>query len=115
MPVDLKKTKRFGPFELVEKVGVGGMGSVYKAKRPDSEGYLALKIANRVVAGDAVLAHRFDNEFKIASQLQHPHLVRALGHGVEDGIPYLVKPFEVAELIADHCNRCGEHGKQREP
>jgi serine/threonine protein kinase len=105
--LDLKKTKRFGPFELVEKVGVGGMGSVYKARRPDSEGFLALKIANRVVAGDAVLAHRFDNEFKIASQLQHPHLVRALGHGVEDGTPYLVMEFVPGLSLDKHIK---EHG-----
>jgi serine/threonine protein kinase len=46
-----------------------------------------------MVAGDSILAHRFDNEFKIASQLQHPNLVRALGHGVDNNMPYLVMEF----------------------
>jgi serine/threonine protein kinase len=102
-----KKTRVFGPFELLEKVGVGGMGSVYKARRPGVDEYVALKIANRAVAGDPVLVHRFDNEFKIASQLQHPNLVRALGHGIENGTPYLVMEFVPGLSLDKHIKEQG--------
>ena len=88
-----KVLKSFGPYELLEKVGVGGMGSVYKARLSGSEELVALKVASRMVAGDSTLSHRFHNEFKIASQLEHPNLVRVLGHGVEKDIPYLVMEF----------------------
>jgi serine/threonine protein kinase len=88
-----KLLKSFGPYELLEKVGVGGMGSVYKARLSGKEELVALKIASRLVAGDSTLCHRFHNEFKIASQLEHPNLVRVLGHGVENDIPFLVMEF----------------------
>jgi serine/threonine protein kinase len=102
-----KKVRLFGPYELVEKVGAGGMGSVYKARRPGSDQWVALKIANRMVAGDSVLSHRFDNEFKIASQLQHPNLVRALGHGVENNTPYLVMEFVPGLSLDKHIKEQG--------
>src|SRR5271165_2841658 len=85
--------KAFGPYELLEKIGVGGMGSVYRARIIGQEDVVALKIANRVVAGDPVLSCRFYNEFKIASQLCHPNLVRVLGHGNEQEVPYLVMEY----------------------
>ncbi|HWY85978.1 MAG TPA: serine/threonine-protein kinase [Gemmataceae bacterium] len=86
-------SKSFGPYELLEKVGVGGMGSVFKARLKGKEEFVALKIANRAVAGDPVLLQRFQNEFKIASQLQHPNLARFLGYAVENNTPYLVMEF----------------------
>ncbi len=89
----LKSPKPFGAYELLEKVGVGGMGSVYKARLRGCIDFVALKIANAQVAGDAILSQRFENEFKLASHLEHPNLVRALGHGMEDGVPYLVMEF----------------------
>jgi serine/threonine protein kinase len=88
-----KTLKPFGAYELLEKVGVGGMGSVYKARLRGVTDVVALKIANAQVAGDAILSQRFKNEFKLASHLLHPNLVRALGHGVENRVPYLVMEF----------------------
>ncbi len=83
----------FGPFELLAKVGSGGMGSVYKARLIGTKELIAVKIANPVVAADATLSQRFENEFKLASKLLHPNLVRPLDHGVEKGTPYLVMEF----------------------
>jgi serine/threonine protein kinase len=88
-----KKPRHLGRYELVEKLGSGGMGSVYKAREQDKEGFVALKVANRTVAGNSILSQRFHNEFKVASALRHPNLVRALEFGVEDKVPYLVMEF----------------------
>ena len=102
-----KDPKRFGPYELLEKVGVGGMGSVFKARRTDTEDIIALKVAHRLVANDSVLSQRFHNEFKIASQLKHPFLVRALGHGVENGTPFLVLEFVDGPSLDKHLRERG--------
>jgi serine/threonine protein kinase len=88
-----KKPTHMGRYELVEKLGSGGMGSVYRAREQDKEGFVALKVANRTVADDAILSQRFHNEFKVASALRHPSLVRALDFGVEGKVPYLVMEF----------------------
>jgi eukaryotic-like serine/threonine-protein kinase len=88
-----KSPKPFGAYELLEKIGIGGMGSVYKARLYGRHDLIAIKVANAQVAGDAILSQRFENEFKLASHLQHPNLVRALGHGLEDGVPYLLMEF----------------------
>ena len=88
-----KTSRPFGPYELLEKVGVGGMGSVYKARLPGSADLVALKIASRAVADDTILSQRFQKEWKIANGLRHPRLVRTLGHGVENGVPYLMMEF----------------------
>jgi serine/threonine protein kinase len=84
--------KAFGPFQLLQKLGQGGMGSVYKALDENNR-VVALKIASRMVATDPVLSQRFQNEFTITSQLGHRNIVRALGYGVETGLPYLVMEF----------------------
>src|SRR5438067_1910703 len=69
------------------------MGEVFLARAAGTSEVVALKIANQMVANDPVLTQRFRNEFKIASQLQHPNLVRALGYGVESKFSYLVMEF----------------------
>jgi serine/threonine protein kinase len=88
-----KLSRSFGPYELLEKLGMGGMGSVYKARRQGEERLVALKIAHRAVAGNDVLLQRFHNEFTIASELQHPNLVRFLDYAVENKTPYLVMEY----------------------
>ena len=95
MPTDApaKVSMVFGPYELLGKVGTGGMGSVYKARLKGQEELVAVKIAKRVVACDPVLTQRFQNEYKIASRLRHPHLVRFLAYAVESNVPYLVMEF----------------------
>src|SRR5438477_5439850 len=88
-----KTLESFGPYELLEKVGAGGMGSVFKARLKGKEDLVALKIANRAVANDPVLLQRFQNEFKVASELRHPNLVQFLGFALEKNTPYLVMEF----------------------
>src|ERR1700730_9868603 len=86
------ESKSFGSFQLLQKLGQGGMGSVFKALDENNR-VVALKVASRMVATDPVLSQRFQNEFTITSQLDHRNIVRTLGYGVEGGLPYLVMEF----------------------
>jgi serine/threonine protein kinase len=105
--MDMPIKKRFGPFEVLEKLGSGGMGLVFKARYaplsgspPDAhaavlraDDLVALKIANWMVVNEPILGQRFENEHKITRHLRHPNLVRALGFGVENQLPYLVLEY----------------------
>src|ERR1043165_3400898 len=90
--------RRFGPYEILEKLGHGGMGLVFKARSAaqdhlGADDVVALKIANWMVVNEPVLAQRFLNEYTITRQLDHPNLVHVLGYGVEHELPYLVLEY----------------------
>jgi serine/threonine protein kinase len=85
--------KRFGPFDILERLGRGGMGTVYKARHPDYAEPVALKVAHTLVAEEISLSQRFYNEYTIGKQLSHPNLVKVFDYGLEGGIPYLAMEF----------------------
>jgi serine/threonine protein kinase len=88
-----KDLKKFGPFELIERLGRGGMGTVYKARHPDYADPVAIKIAHILVAEEISLSQRFYNEYTLGKQLSHPNLVKVLDYGLVDEIPYLVMEY----------------------
>src|SRR5580704_8540326 len=84
-----------GPYAVLERLGHGSMGTVYKARHKTSGDEVAVKIANDRVMQHPTLGRRFRNEYQVASKMAHANLVRALDYGVEQGVPYLVM-----ELVA---------------
>ena len=81
----------FGPFELVARLGVGGMGEVFLARRDGHE--VALKLIRPELASHESFRRMFANEARIGRRLQHAHLVRVLDDGVLDGVAYLVLEY----------------------
>jgi serine/threonine protein kinase len=90
----------FGQFVLLEKIGHGGMGNVFKATHPNYPSPIALKVAHRRVAQDPELSARFQNEYLLASEFRHPRVVAALDHGKEESLPYLVLEFIPGRSLA---------------
>jgi len=78
-----------GEYEVLEKLGAGGMGEVYRAKHRRLGKLVALKVLPAARVGDAALA-RFHREMEAVGQLDHPHLAEAFDAGEQDGIVYLV-------------------------
>ena len=110
MPLDTSKpdVQSAGPYEIVEKVAEGGMGSVYRARRREGAGdFLAIKIMPAHMAGNPVLVKRFEQEFRAASRLDHPNIVRALDYGETNGVPYLVMEFVEGESLGQRLQRDG--------
>ena len=89
---DFDGLDEIGPYKLLELLGQGGMGAVYKALHPRLEKIVALKVlrAGRIKS-DAL--DRFDREMKALGKLDHPHLIRALDAGEANGTHYLVMEF----------------------
>ncbi|MBI1311729.1 SUMF1/EgtB/PvdO family nonheme iron enzyme [bacterium] len=79
-----------GQYKLVEKIGQGGMGSVWKALHLRLDKHVALKLLPASWTQDPALLSRFDREMKAVAKLEHPHIVRAMDAGEAAGHHYLV-------------------------
>jgi len=83
-----------GKYRILEKVGEGGMGQVYKACHIGFDEPRALKIMNDELTKDPVLVERFKHEAFIARKLLHPNVVRVEDiDEAEDGRPFIVMEF----------------------
>ncbi|MFO0825843.1 MAG: serine/threonine-protein kinase [Gemmataceae bacterium] len=71
----------FGGFILLDKIGEGGMGVVYRALQPRLGRVEALKVIRSDKVGSATVAKRFLREIQLTSVLEHPHIVRAFDAG----------------------------------
>lgn len=100
-----REGERVGPYRLTERIGVGGMGTVYRAERADGQfrQEVALKMVRHGVDREDVL-RRFRTERQILAQLDHPNIARLLDGGVSaDGQPYLVMEFVDGVPIDTYC------------
>lgn len=72
-------------FRLKERLGVGTMGSVYRAESDELKAPVAVKILHPEIAHDESMVDRFQREIVIMERLSHPHIVRHYGGGMMDG------------------------------
>jgi eukaryotic-like serine/threonine-protein kinase len=96
-----------GPYRLVEEVGRGGMGSVWRAQRADGrfEGVVAIKFVQAGWLGAAGV-ERFRVEGSVLARFDHPNIARLIDAGVLGAtLPYLVLEFVEGEPIDAYCNR----------
>ena len=76
--------------ELLEHIGKGGFGSVYKGRHVESGELFAVKLASSTIVAVPDLQVAWEREVKVLSQLQHPHLLQLESHGVDEEVgPYL--------------------------
>ena len=83
----------FPRYELLELLGRGGMGAVYKAKQKDLERLVAIKILPPQASEDPQFAERFSREAKALAMLNHPHIVGIHDFGEVDGMFYIIMEY----------------------
>ena len=83
----------FPQLEVLELIGQGGMGAVFKARQPKLDRFVALKILTRSRAGDAGFAERFTREGRVLARLNHPGIVAVYDFGEADGFFYLLMEY----------------------
>ena len=96
-----------GAYTLLERIGAGGMGTVFLAERSDGafERQVAVKVVRRGMDTETVV-RRFLAERQILSQLNHPNISALLDGGVTpDGRPYLVMEYVDGLPITEYCDR----------
>ena len=98
--------RRLGTYEIVEQIGAGGMGEVYRAVRADDQYHkqVAIKLVRAGQNSDFVI-RRFKNERQILATLDHPNIARLLDGGTtEEGIPYFVMELIEGQPITEYCD-----------
>jgi len=98
--------RRVGTYEVIEMIGEGGMGSVYRAARADQQykKQVAIKVVKRGLDTPFALA-RFRAERQILANLEHPNIARLLDGGTTDaGLPYVVMELVEGLPIDKYCD-----------
>jgi serine/threonine protein kinase len=107
MPPDAPApSQQIGNYDLLGKIAEGGMGAVYKAKNRITGEIVAVKIIPPETAKNPILVRRFEQEFKAASLLDHPNVVKAIEFGTVP-TPFLVMEFVDGESLGQHVERRG--------
>ena len=94
-------------YRLDEKIGSGGMSSVYRAFDPTLERWVAIKLMHRDISHDPDQLERFRREARAVAQLNHPHVVTVIDAGEDDGAPYIVFEYVEGETLKDRIRRMG--------
>jgi serine/threonine protein kinase/Tol biopolymer transport system component len=103
--------KRISQYRIVEQLGSGGMGEVYRAVRADDQyqKQVAIKLVHAGEASGFVIG-RFKKERQILASLDHPNIARLLdGGATEEGVPYFVMELVEGQPIDKYCD-CHELG-----
>jgi serine/threonine protein kinase/tetratricopeptide (TPR) repeat protein len=103
---DLWIGRRVGAYEIVEQIGVGGMGEVYRAVRADDQyrSQVAIKLV-RAGQGSSFVVNRFRAERQILANLDHPNIAKILDGGTTaDGLPYFVMELIDGLTITEYCD-----------
>ena len=99
-------SRRIGSYQIVELIGAGGMGEVYRAFRADDQFLqeVALKLV-RAGSDSSLVVRRFKNERQILAGLEHANIARLLDGGTtETGTPYLVMELVRGHSITEYCD-----------
>jgi len=92
-------------FQLMEKLGEGGMGTVYRARQVSLDRLVALKILPERLTTNAEFVARFERESKIAAKLSHPNIVGAVDAGFSGGKYYFAMEYidgpSLKEILAE--------------
>jgi predicted Ser/Thr protein kinase len=93
-PIPQELAANFPQLEIVELLGRGGMGAVYKARQRGLDRFVALKILPPEVGRDATFAERFEREARALARLNHPHVVTVHDIGrTADGLYYFIMEY----------------------
>jgi serine/threonine-protein kinase len=102
----------FADYQLLARLGEGGMGAVFRAREVHTNRLVALKVLRKGLAVDQDYLQRFERERAVAAQLQHPNLVATLACGVQHGVQYLAMEYVEGETLREKLNR---EGRLKEP
>ena len=96
---------QLGPYQILDPLGAGGMGEVYRCRDNRLNRIVALKILPKEMSNDPVLKQRLEREAKIISTLNHPHICVLHDIGSQHGVDYLVMECIEGETLAKRLER----------
>src|SRR5438876_6386261 len=93
--------RSLGQFRIVERIGSGAMGTVFKAYQPTLDRYVAIKALPTYHARDPNFVRRFAQEARFIAKLAHPNIVQINDFGDQDGITYIVMEYVDGGTLKD--------------
>src|ERR1700704_49293 len=90
-----------GPYRIMDRIGQGGMATVYRAHHPELDRFVAIKVMPEFFAEDETYRERFQLEAQSVAGLRHPNILNAFDFGQKAGVPYLVMELVEAGTLAD--------------
>lgn len=93
-----------GSYRILEKIGLGGMATVFKAYDPGMDRYVAIKIVSPQFAQHPEFRERFRREAKSIAKLEHPHIIPVFAYGEEGETAYLVLRYMDTGTLRDQMN-----------
>jgi eukaryotic-like serine/threonine-protein kinase len=114
--VKLAPGSPLGPYTILERVGRGGMATIYKAYQPALERYVAIEVLPDHLADEPGFRQRLHQEAVAVGRLRHPNILAIYDHGEQDGQTYIVlefidggtlhdrlgKPVPIRRLVSNH-------------
>jgi uncharacterized protein YgiM (DUF1202 family) len=85
--------KFLGQYELVEKIGQGGMAHVFKAYQSNLDRFVAIKVLSPILAEEPGFTERFQREARAVARLHHPNILQVYDSGIEDKYNYIVMHY----------------------
>jgi hypothetical protein len=99
--------ERLSHYELIERLGSGGMGAVWRARDMQTGSEVAIKVLHPHLEEDAAYVARFEREAQIASGIASPNVVKVLASGEDGGSHFLVMEYVQGRTLAQVIQRDG--------
>src|SRR5262249_5905800 len=99
---------RLGPYRVLEVLGSGGMGVVFRAEDPQLRRQVALKAMLPALAANKSARQRFLREARAAASIKHEHIVTIYQVSEDRGVPFLAMEFLEGESLDDRAKRMGQ-------
>ena len=104
-PMPLPPGTRLSHYEIIEPLGAGSMGEIYRARDSRLDRDVAIKILPELVSADPERLRRFETEAKAAAALNHPNILAIFQMGTYAGTPYLVTELLEGKTLTENIRR----------
>ena len=92
---------RIGQYQISERIGRGGMATVYRAYHADLDREVAIKVLPEFFAEDPEYRQRFQHEARAVARLKHPNILEVFDYGNQDGVAYIVMELADGGTLAE--------------
>src|ERR1700745_3215114 len=99
--MSLRSGMRLGPYEVIDRIGRGGMATVYRAYHAALDREVAIKVLPEFFAEDPEYRERFRHEARAVARLKHPNILEVFDFGDQDGAAYIVMELAEGGTLAD--------------
>src|SRR5689334_19177810 len=97
----MAEMRKIANFELLERIGQGGMGTVFKARQVSMDRVVALKVLPPSMAKQKKFIERFVREARASARLNHPNIVNGIDVGHDNGLYYFAMEYVEGENLID--------------